>query len=386
MLSSVKHLGVPLAVFVLALASCGEDDRERSNRDSEVAQGSWEVLPEGPRGVGRGPVFRLGRELVVVTGGGDETARGAAFDLASETWRRLPDAPLPWRADYTAIKGGPEVIVWGGSSGARGAEGARYNHRSDSWRPMASSPLDLRAGHTAVWSGDEMLVWGGETRGICGGPTPTSGAAYDPATDSWRRLAKAPVTGRLHHSAVWTGDEMLVWGGMRDRDGSCEPRGFFTDGAAYDPRTDGWRRIASAPIGSRADPDAVWTGAEMLVWNGARSAAYHPGSDRWRLIPKPPLEPRRDEAVVWTGRQFIVWGGGDPEGMGHGIQDGASYDPEANRWTTLPAAPTSDVLGYHAIWTKESMFILGPGCCGWEQRTPGGLKYRNGDPPNVKAG
>jgi hypothetical protein len=44
-----------------------------------------------------------------------------------------------------------------------------------------------------------------------------TGGRYDPATDSW---AATPFTGasvpsgRWYHTAVWTGTEMIVWGGL----------------------------------------------------------------------------------------------------------------------------------------------------------------------------
>jgi hypothetical protein len=55
-----------------------------------------------------------------------------------------------------------------------------------------------------------MIVWGGL------GDTAIldNGGRYDPGTDSWRAttLINAP-TGRFRHTAVWTGSEMIVWGG-----------------------------------------------------------------------------------------------------------------------------------------------------------------------------
>ena len=64
--------------------------------------------------------------------------------------------------------------------------------------------------HTAVWTGSEMIVWGG---GIPGTPFNTGGR-YNPSTDSWTATSttNAP-SGRDGHTAVWTGSEMIIWGG-----------------------------------------------------------------------------------------------------------------------------------------------------------------------------
>ena len=66
-----------------------------------------------------------------------------------------------------------------------------------------------RASHTAVWTGSEMIVWGGY-----GGSYLNTGGRYDPSTDSWAAIStgNAPFP-RGGNTAVWTGSEMIVWGG-----------------------------------------------------------------------------------------------------------------------------------------------------------------------------
>ena len=48
-----------------------------------------------------------------------------------------------------------------------------------------------------------MIIWGGIS-------ADNSGGKYTPSTDSW--TANAP-SARYVHTAVWTGSEMIVWGG-----------------------------------------------------------------------------------------------------------------------------------------------------------------------------
>jgi N-acetylneuraminic acid mutarotase len=122
------------------------------------------------------------------------------------------------------------MLVWGGvvPSGQRGAYGAAYNPASDTWRPLADGPLSARSNHTAVWTGRRMLVWGGQ-RASHGDRFLADGAGYDPASDAWNPLPAAPLAARDRHVAVWTGTEMVILGGCCDGDA---PIG---SGAAFRP-------------------------------------------------------------------------------------------------------------------------------------------------------
>ena len=139
---------------------------------------------------------------------------------------------------------------------------------------------------------------------------------YDPSEDKWRQLAPSPLTRRAGHSAVWTGEEMIVWGGVPAGEAS-DNQLVLSDGAAYDPEADSWRRIPNAPIRSRegGGAQAVWTGEEMIAWGGgghrgrADGIAYDPASNGWRRIPEAPLTGRDRHTAVWTGSAMLVWGG-----------------------------------------------------------------------------
>ena len=67
--------------------------------------------------------------------------------------------------------------------------------------------------HTAVWTGTEMIVWGGFAR-LSPSLTQTGGR-YNPATDTWTATStQSAPAGRYGHTAVWTASKMIVWGGF----------------------------------------------------------------------------------------------------------------------------------------------------------------------------
>jgi hypothetical protein len=80
----------------------------------------------------------------------------------------------------------------------------------------------------AVWTGTQMLVYGG----LDSGQDPLNvGGAYDPVKDQWTTMSPPPWShGRTGHTAVWTGQGMLVYGGQNP-----DSNEVYGDGAIYYP-------------------------------------------------------------------------------------------------------------------------------------------------------
>src|SRR4029077_2243197 len=74
----------------------------------------------------------------------------------------------------------------------------------------------------------------------------------------------------FQHTAVWTGSEMIVWGGWDP------PSNIFNTGGKYKPGTDRWtaNSTTNAPTAAYV-PTGVWTGIEMIVWGGAASGLVY---------------------------------------------------------------------------------------------------------------
>jgi hypothetical protein len=108
-----------------------------------------------------------------------------------------------------------------------------------------------------------MIVWGGDQVEFS-----KVGGRYNPRNNQWRPLAESPITGRFDHSVVWTGKEAMIWGGFGRACGSTRD-GYCANGARYDPTLDAWSVISpSADLGARSRHTAVWTGNRMIVWGG----------------------------------------------------------------------------------------------------------------------
>lgn len=369
-------------------SSASDDSRKASvgSADVPVADGTWDTLPEiNADGYQNLQSVSDSGTAVIVSGvdSTQSTLKTLTFDLQSERWARST-SPLWWRFGFSAVSTEDQVIVWGGCCGPGGqgsrAEGMRFRVADAEWVPMTESPLDDRHFHSAVWTGEAMIIWGGALGTGSRGVTDT-GAAYDPAADRWTKLAATPIDGRSHHVAVWTGEEMIIWGGTLGNYGGNETKLLSTSGAAYNPQSDSWREIAAGPIRSRAGAEGVWTGEEMIVWNEEAGAAYDPTADAWRSLPEAPRGLAVNDTVVWTGDEMIVWGGRGASGPGNGI----SYDPATDDWARLPEDPLAERDRHTAVSTTDGMLVWG-GCCADSDYYSDGAIYAPGGTPSGERG
>jgi len=241
----------------------------------------WRTLPESPIAGRAAPtlVVWTGRQMIGWGGGccGESAADGAAYTPATNSWQKLPTGPLAGRYASGAWTG-RDLIIAGGlnADGRFFTDGAAYTPATNSWRRIANLPVPLIE-DVAVWDGHEVLLVGGGTPRGGGLRLVTHGFAYNPATNRWRRLPSMGQ-GRVGQVAVWTGRQLLVWGGETSRAGVrvAPPRGV-----AYDPAHNRWSALPTSPLRGRVSPTAVWTGRQMIVWGGQSigNATPHSFSD-----------------------------------------------------------------------------------------------------------
>lgn len=308
-----------------------------------------------------------GAEMIVWGGdAGAYTNTGGRYNPATDTWiatstgancpssRYLPNLPV-------AVWTGTEMIIWGGNNYQVSPyyynTGGRYNPIADSWAAtsIGNNVPSARDQNTAVWTGTEMIVWGGYD----GSSYVNTGGRYNPTTDSWVATSTAAncPTGRSSHSSVWTGSCMIVWGGNNGSN--------LNTGGLYNPSTDSWvvtSTGANVPS-ARSLFASVWTGTEMIVWGGQGNlntgGRYSPATDIWTPTSTGTSCPsgRAYPNAVWTGTEMIVWGGGN----GSYLNTGGRYDLATDTWTltsTGTNCPSSRYLNT-ALWTGTAMIIWG---------------------------
>jgi hypothetical protein len=277
-------------------------------------------------------VLRLSALLGVPERQPARTATGSHSEEPTDRWTELP-LPPETRDGAAHVWTGSDLIAWGGCADDVDdecdptADGYAFDPATETWTEVPEAPI-ASSEAVGAWTGEEAVFLRFRDE------RPLDGAAYEPSDESWRRIPAAPIQGEYGAAEVWTGEELVVFGGGERGEPSA------ANGAAYDPRTDAWRSIPDAPIELNAT-SGMWTGREVLVFGSlldnrnhaatptAVGAAYDPDRDRWRELPPSALSPQATSAV-WVGDRVVAW---DYE-----VQS-QEYDTKRNEWTSPVRMP-----------------------------------------------
>jgi N-acetylneuraminic acid mutarotase len=248
-----------------------------------------------------------------------------------------------------AVWTGTEIVFWSGGFGSR------YNPATNIWTalPVTNAPSP-RGLYTMIWDGTRVIIWGGQSTG---GPLNT-GAMYNPVTNIWTTMntVGAPTV-RYSHTAVWnnTAGRMIIWGGSWSEEDQLNTGGIF------DPFTNTWsiggtNTFEAPPI--RTKHTAIWTGTEMIVFGGQTDNGYgyiclndgykyNYSTNAWTLINTTgaPI-PIYNHAAIWTGTAMFVTGGVNGEAATNGTSSSRSYsyNPATNLWAQI-ASFTNNTAG-----------------------------------------
>ncbi|MGH2790712.1 MAG: hypothetical protein ACRDJ0_06970 [Actinomycetota bacterium] len=357
------------AILVLAFAGANLDTFARPeqrgaepNPAAAIPEGWTEFSP--PPETREGVSFIWAGSRLLAWGGCDPggadpcepTAGGFDFNPVTQSWRPLQPAPIAG-ADADVVWTGTEAIFL--LEDENRLRGQAYDPASGAWRAISTPPIAPRFGAVAVWTGSEVILWGG---GNPEDPTVAEGAAYDPAGDTWRRIARAPVGLNLA-SGMWTGREMLVFGSLLDDRNLADTR--WSVGAAYDPGTDTWRELPPSELSPQAT-SAVWVGDRAVAWDyEVHSQEYNADLNAWSPPVKMPLdfsECYPDSVVV---RDFVF-----AFFCGHA----ALYDAHTATWEEIHGGPLDEKVEFGGgsrtieLWrfadlasTGDTVFMLAEG-------------------------
>jgi N-acetylneuraminic acid mutarotase len=255
-----------------------------------------------------------------------------------------------------------------------------YDPATNSWEDGGQMPVATH--HTGfVRVGDRSYLVGGyEGSGF--GPRTDGVWIYDPATGDWREgspmptprggLALSVLDGKIHAIGGTVANPDLL---DRSEHTVSELDGSVGTHEVYDPATDSWERLAPMPtprnhhIAGTVDGRILVTGGRILGAGGRATAnmgitvteVYDPATDSWSEGPPLPTGRSGSAGALLDGR-FYVFGGEASDGTGRTfIVDVAErFDPARNAWERLPPMPSAR-HGFGAVVVDGRIYAVSGG-------------------------
>ena len=190
-----------------------------------------------------------------------------------------------------------------------------------------------------------------------GAGIPSAAAQVESASLDWQTASVWPLEPRSYASGAWVDGKFYLVGGQLDQpcppNADCiAPSKLLRDGASYDPATDTWTRIADAPVAiSQGRPVVV--GARLYFQLGygadAKVYAYQPATDSWTRI----AVPNGQGTLVAAEDQLVSISFSDEESSGYD----ELYDAASDRWSRLPDDPLGKSYNRYALWVNGKLLL-----------------------------
>jgi hypothetical protein len=243
------------------------------------------------------------------------------------------------------------------------ADGAAFDPQTRTWRRIADSPVSFEWAQAVVIRATAYL-W------IPGSPgranAESAFLSYRPREDRWQKLALPAGNADRFHGIVQAGDKVVAYAGT-------DERGEQPD-LAFDPATGSWSELPPDPLSPSFDRSMAWSGQELLLFDhelvpspGAekpsitRAAALDLESGSWRRLP--------DSEILASGPWVIDHGrlinptlggadGGD-NNWGRTYPYGGILDPASGRWSALPNPPDGEEVFGSGVLTDSAGHYFG---------------------------
>lgn len=182
-----------------------------------------------------------------------------------------------------------------------------------------------------------------------------SGVPEGTAAAAWDRLPDLPLAERDLPVVAWTGAEVLAIGG--DTGDECPPgtdcglpNSAAVDGAALDPGTRTWRRIADAPRPVPAGTPAALVGDQLFLVVDGTVLVYEVREDRWSTLERRVGDGYEPVADV---ERLVLVSGTDEQG----VRPDLVYAPATQTWSELPHDPLGPSFDRTAVSTPRGLLL-----------------------------
>ena len=267
-----------LAAFgkLYVLGGFGKYTTQASARSDvyDPATDSWKRLPDAPKVVTHSPAVLVG-DTIWLIGGFEGKHPGPSikyvlkYDIGDNAWSRGPDLPSARGAGGAAAVGA-KIYFYGGSVRAAGSD--TYSdqkttwvldtaNQSAGWKQKADFPAPRNHMSGAAVNG-VVYAFGGQNAGNEGQGNQKRVDRYDPAANTWSRMADMPTArGHITSSTFAVAGKVIVGGGTQN--GNVPSK----EVAVYDPSANKWTVTTPLPSG-RKNPVMGATGGKLVSATG----------------------------------------------------------------------------------------------------------------------
>jgi N-acetylneuraminic acid mutarotase len=242
--------------------------------------------------------------------------------------------------------GGGYIYTYGFDNVSAESIITRYNPLTNAWQKLSNLPAGLLAAKdrpTFLWTGTELVVWGGNGA--------TDGYRYNPNSNSWTTMSNTNApSARNFYLSCFTGTELLIWGGSDVNNGTG-----LSSGARYNIAGNTWSGMSESNAPAFLfGANCIKEGNALYIYGGSSSNVYSNKVNKYDLInnawtqntPGGTAVPVRSGAGLMSSNGFIYMYGGTytPQfGITQFLNDGYVYNIAGNSWSVNVG---SGVIGY----------------------------------------
>lgn len=247
-----------------------------------------------------------------------------AFDPRTETWERLPDAPVSLAYAASAVVGDELFVLGGMQDGHASREIYVLKKTADRyvWRHFGQLP-EPRVFASAVVVDAAIYVIGGnrefepfDAKGTCCTSLTARNTVWRlrlaGSAARWEELPGYPGDLRWLHKAATDGRAIYLFGGVFSKSEDVPVR-KINEVLRFDPST-GWSKVADLPESLQLAAPASLVGRIVLVSGSADVRLFDPATARFLPLASLPAKATVNQ-FAWIP-PFLVGAGGerDPEG------------------------------------------------------------------------
>ncbi len=239
---------------------------------------------------------------------------------------------------------------------------ARFNPLTNAWQKLSNLPAGLLTGKdnpAFLWTGTQLLVWGGNGA--------NDGYRYNPGNNSWTTMSNtnAPTT-RNFYLSCFTGTELVVWGGTDANDGTPQ-----STGARYNLASNTWTAMSTTNAPAFLNSaSCIKDGNAVYVYGGLTNNVYSNKMNRYDLgtntwtqnTPGGTSVQVRYGANLMSHNGYIYMFGGvyQPQiGVAQFLVDGYVYNTGANTWSVNVGSSVPGFTGSANIQRGSKVYSFG---------------------------